>query len=89
MSTKIQKQCYYKLNYLQRAYKICNTWQEFHQEVQHIKQVLINNNFTNTVVDNHIKTFISNRLHNQKPLANKTKTEIFYKNQMHVNYKLE
>ena len=45
-------------NYLTRAYKICDSWQDFHNEVKHIKQVLVNNNYSNKTVDLHIKKFL-------------------------------
>ena len=47
-------------NYLHRVYKIFNTWQDFHNEIEHIKQILINN-FPNYLVDKHIKNFIDKR----------------------------
>ena len=31
-------------NYLNHAYKVSSNWEDFHNEVVHIKQVLINNN---------------------------------------------
>ena len=47
------------------------------------------NNFTNAVVYNHVKEFINKKIYNEKPTNNKTKIDIFYKNQMIWNYKLE
>ena len=69
-------------NYLHRAYKICNSWKDFHHEIHHIKQILINNNYANTVVDKHTKEFISKMINNETPTKNKTKIEVFYKNEM-------
>ena len=41
------------------------------------------------MVDKHIKEFISKKINNETPTMNKTKIEVFYKNQMNGNYKLE
>ena len=78
-------------NYLNRAYNITNNWLEFHQEAQHIKQILINNNFTNTVVDTHIKKFINKKINNEESIKNENKNpiKVLYKNQMQNNYKLD
>ena len=38
-------------NYLNRAYRISQNWSDFHKEVLLIKQTLINNNYSNLLVD--------------------------------------
>ena len=75
---------------LNRAYKISQTWQDFHTEIQHIKQTLVNNNYSNNLVDQHINTFIHNKFSDkQSPTIKSNVIPIFYKSQYHSNYKIE
>ena len=77
-------------NYLHRAFKISNTWSDFHNEIQFIKQMLINNNYPNYLVDCEIKRFLENKLATDPSNEiNKTPLKIYYGNQMHKNYKIE
>ena len=77
-------------SYLNRAYKVTSNWQHFHQEINHIKQVLINNNYTNREVDNHIRIYLDKKFNNNvNNNDNKNNINIFYKNQWHENYKIE
>ena len=48
-------------NLLYRAYSICSNWHEFDVEVRRIKQILINNNFPNWIVDKTINAFLGNK----------------------------
>ena len=75
-------------NYLNRAYKVSKTWKEFHTEILHIKQRLINNNYTNTMVDQEIKKFLTQK-ETQNTKRNKNILPIYYESQMHANYKTE
>ena len=76
-------------NYLHRAYKVSQNWSDFHTELQHVKQVLINNNYTNRAIDKQIKLFLD-RFHSQLP-SKPTVTQIplYYNSQFHSNYKIE
>ena len=77
-------------NYLQRAYKISQNWQDFHAEINYIKQILINNNYSNTIVDDQINSFINSKVHpSHKPDTIPTKLPLFYQSQFHSNYKIE
>ena len=76
------------LSYLNRAYKVCKTWHEFHIETVHIKQRLINNNYTNTMIDSEIKKFLTKK-HNTETKENKKPITVYYENQTHINYKTE
>ena len=76
-------------NYLHRAYKVSQNWSDFHTELQHVKQVLTNNNYTNRVVDQQIKFFLD-RIHSQlPPKPTTTKIPLYYNSQFHSNYKIE
>ena len=78
------------INYLHRAYRISSTWSEFDTEIKHIKQMLVNNNYPNFLVDKEINRFLANKFSNNPvDKDNKTIINIFYNNQMHNNYKQE
>ena len=75
-------------NFIHRAYKYSQTWESFHNEIIHIKQTLINNNYSNSMVDNEISRYLNNKFsppnhtdHNSIP--------VYYKSQMHSNYKID
>ena len=72
-------------SYITRAFKITTTWNDFHHECQIFKQILINNNFSNSCVDKQIEKFLKQKM-NQKSTLNKKSINIYYKNQMHKNY---
>ena len=77
-------------NYLNRAFKISQNWKDFHEEVVHIKQLLINNNFSNKMVDSQIKKFLDNALSPKaKKHEKKTPVIIYHQGQTHNNYKLD
>ena len=77
-------------SYLNRAFKVCMSWEEFHKEILHIKQMLVNNNFSDIEIDSHIKNFIDKKFNNSQEQQQKIEyTPLFYKNQMHSNYKIE
>ena len=50
------------INFLNRAYSICSSWELFNTEINRIKQILINNNFPNYVVDRNIAKFLNNKM---------------------------
>ena len=77
-------------NYLNRAYKVSSSWPDFHNEVMHIKQKLVNNNYSNNVVDAQIKIFLQKKLSTSVNQEEKrTLIPIYYQSQTHLNYKIE
>ena len=76
-------------NYLNRAYKISDSWSNFHHEVLHIKQVLVNNNYPNALVDTQLKKFLDRKLSNENNMQSKNLVPVYYESQMHDNYRLE
>ena len=76
-------------NYLNRAYKITQNWQDFNNEINNIKPLLVNNNYSNTTIDQQIKKFLSNKFNLEPKPPNKNNINIYYFNQMHINYKTE
>ena len=79
------------MSYLNRAYKVSHSWKDFHDEVCNIKQMLINNNYSNYYVDAQIRNFLHKKHENANQTHDDTNTTItlFYNNQMHRNYKIE
>ena len=62
----------------------------FYTEIQHIKQTLINNNYSNNLVDQHIKSFINSKFTVTHLLIDKPNfIPVYYKAQYHSNYKTE
>ena len=76
-------------NYLNRAYKVSDSWQNFHNEVIHIKQVLVNNNYSNTVIDQHVKKFLDKKVNLNNSNQDSHTVKLYYQNQTHSNYKVE
>ena len=76
-------------SYLNRAYKVTESWHDFHQEVMQIKQILINNNYSNRTVDEHVSKFVSNKMSTQSKQQSSTPVRIYYQSQTHYNYKTE
>ena len=78
------------VNYLNRAYKVTTNWTDFSQEMQHIKQMLVNNNYSNQKIGNLMKNFIEKKMTVTANVQPEIKPlNIFYNNQMHNNYKIE
>ena len=76
-------------NYINRAYKISDNWEAFHEELKIIKQRLINNNYSNQMIDSQINKFLEKKQMGDSNKQNKTSVKIFYASQMHPNYKIE
>ena len=80
---------------MHKAYNICSDYISLSTEITVIKQLLINNNFTNYLVDQVTKEFINkkqdNKLHAHNKRANteqqNNQVEFYYRNQMTSNYK--
>ena len=49
-------------NYINRAFKVTNNWEDFHEEIKNIKQTLVNNNYSNNMIDSQIKTFLEKKV---------------------------
>ena len=78
-------------NLISRAKLISSSKTIFYKEVESIKQALINNGFPNYIVDEQIKCMIKNVNQQNKqcttPPSQQTYIKLFYRNQMHYNYK--
>ena len=77
-------------NYLNRAYKVSQNWHDFNREVEYIKQILINNNYSNIKVDTLIRKFLEKKQTcKENATARPNIIPIFYNSQMHRNYRLD
>ena len=78
-------------NLISCAKLISSTKTIFYKEVENIKQALINNGFPNYIVDEQVKRMIKNvnqqNKHCTTPPSQQTYIKLFYRNQMHNNYK--
>ena len=76
-------------NFIHRIYKITQNWTDFHTELQYTKQMLINNNYSNSMVDSQICKFLDH-VHSTNPSDTvQDSIDLYYKNQMHKNYKID
>ena len=81
------------ISYIKRAWTTCSTHAYFNTEISRVKQVLVNNGYTNTLIDRIIKNFMDKATkHTPQTTHNATPTEtvrLFYKNQMNSAYKVD
>ena len=75
-------------NFIHRAYKYSQTWESFHNEITHIKQTLINNNYSNSMVDKEIARYLDKKF-SPPTHTNHNSIPVYYKSQMHSNYKID
>ena len=77
-------------NLISRA-KLISPKTIFYKDVENITQALINNGFPNYIVDEQIKRMIKNvnqqNKHCTTPPSQQTYITLFYRNQIHYNYK--
>ena len=83
----------YKLSvirsFIRRAFRTCSDWILLDAELKRIRQVLVNNGFSNRDIDSEILRAMRNAK-NEKPTASKTPSlKIFYLNQMSQSYKVD
>ena len=63
---------------IRRALKICSfCWELFHLEILNIKQLLVNNSFSNKNIEEEINTFLSNQNQEHNPQI-RNKIKVFY-----------
>ena len=67
-------------NYIRRACKISANWYDYNIEINKIKQMLMNNNYSNTRIDELIKDFLCNIKQNKKNILNHDTIPIYHKN---------
>lgn len=83
----------YKLSvvnaYIKRAYRNCSNWELFHQEIERMKQVLVNNGYSNTIIDQQINKFLECKTTQPEKQQYNEIYKVYYMNQMSPAYKLD
>ena len=77
-------------NLIHRAYHISSCKTIFYKELTNKKQTLINGNFPNKLINQQIKLYLHNihKYSNNNNKNNANRINLYYKNKMHKNYKL-
>ena len=78
--------------YIHRALTHCTTWPLVHQELERIRNILVNNNFSLTDIDNQIKTQLHKHFGSQARHSEaqpNTNIKLFYRNRMSTAYKAD
>ena len=84
----------YKLSvirsYIHRAIKLCSEWTTLHTELKRVKQLLVNNGYSNRQIDKEIENLMKRHMERQqKEDHNRNKITLFYQNQMTPAYKVD
>ena len=66
-------------HFINRAFKITTNWQDFHNEINHVKQMLANSNYSDTIINKVIARFLDKNI-NLKEVINKKQHRLSYKN---------
>ena len=77
--------------FVRRAVKGCSSWDTLHTEFQRIKQLLVNNGYTNTEIDEQIKSHVERAAEqNTGTSADSSRAvNLFYRNHMSSAYKVD
>jgi len=76
--------------YVRRALSHCSTWTNTHRELERLTQVLINNGYKNSDVQNAIRRAIDSwRNKEEKTKDDDNKIKLYYRNHMSNAYKIE
>ena len=74
---------------LNRCYKICSSWDSIDNEINRLKQVFVNNGYSNCIFDKTVEKFLNDKYSQNENLDKKKTINLFYENQMTENYKLD
>ncbi|KAF0303685.1 Protein/nucleic acid deglycase DJ-1 [Amphibalanus amphitrite] len=77
--------------YVHRALRHCSSWPLVHQELQRIKQVLVNNNYDLATIDQQIQSIVNNHItKGSQTTSNEGNViSLYYKSQMTSGYRAE
>ncbi|KAF0294015.1 hypothetical protein FJT64_000782 [Amphibalanus amphitrite] len=77
--------------YVHRALRHCSSWPLVHQELQRIKQVLVNNDYDLTTIDQQIQSIVNNHINkgSQTTSNEGNVISLYYKSQMTSGYRAE
>ena len=79
--------------YVRRAFKYCSTWELLDNELNHVRQMLTNNNYPMSDIDQEIRTAFNEYLNKTNTTATKDEDMrpivLFYRNQMTSAYEMD
>ena len=75
--------------YVHRALTHCSTWQLVHQELRRVKQILVDNNYPISVIEQEIKLALSRRLEQRHSQTVGATYHLFYRNTMSPGYRTD
>ena len=75
--------------FVRRALRVCSSYDLLHVEFCRIKQLLVNNGYTNTDVDKEIKFLLDIHMNKQTKQSNSTVSHLYYRNYMSSQYKTD
>jgi hypothetical protein len=73
---------------IHRTYKITSDWQLFHNNIEILKQSLINNGYPNKLFDSVLANYLSKQQNSQQPEPGTSHT-VYYQNQYSQSYKVD
>jgi hypothetical protein len=76
-------------SYVHRAYKTCSSANDIASELKRSKQILVNNGFSNTLVDQEINKYQARQARPQEQENRGAKHTVYYQNQMSSAYKMD
>ena len=75
-------------SYVRRAIKTCSSWELMNKELKSVKQMLIINNYSNTMVYQQINEILNKKI-NKTPSTQEHQLKIYYDSQYHEYYRTE
>lgn len=77
-------------SFIRRAVNHCSTWSDLHTEFVRMKQILVNNGYSNTDIDTEIKKYMDRAVTEKKrDVTKKNRLTLFYRNYMSSAYKVD
>lgn len=66
--------------YVRRAVVTCSSWESLHRELEHVRQMLVNNGYTNRDVDDVIRIMLDRHRGEERQRPKQDKIRVFYRN---------
>jgi len=73
--------------YIRRALKNCSTWELFHRELRRVRQILVDNGYSNSDFDDNVKSILHNHLTNTGRKNKSEEIKVFYRSTMSSSWK--
>ena len=75
--------------YVHRALKVCSTWEQLHSELKYVRQMVINNYYTNSTFDEICNRVMNRYIERSEPANLDNVVKVFYENIFTSTYKLD